>query len=97
MESDSAPGDRPVLDPPSLRRVVRRVLGSAAAEPLDWSLERVDYPVVWQGSHVHRLRGTATDAGRARPWRAVLKVLRRPVGRGDGLWQPGLTPEGYSY
>jgi hypothetical protein len=47
VESDSAPADRPILDRPSLRRVVRRVLGSAAAEPLDWSLERVDYPVVW--------------------------------------------------
>jgi hypothetical protein len=97
VESGSAPPDPPVLDRPALRRVVRGVLGSAAAEPLDWSLEPVDYPVVWQGSHVHRVRGTATDAGRTRPWRAVLKVLRRPVGGGDGLWQPGLTPEGYSY
>ena len=99
MEDQVAPEYGPAApDREALRPVVRRLLGSATAEALEWTVEPLEYQVVWWGSDVYRLRGTAADHGAVVPWRLILKALRRPAGRSrDGRWPASLDPGEYSY
>jgi len=74
--------DRDVLIGP-----VRRALGDAGAELVDWRHETLAYTVRTPVSGgIYRLAGHARACGAVRPWSLVLKVARSPAG---GVWPDG--------
>src|SRR5262245_4159355 len=84
------------LDRAALTPVVRRALGRATAEPVDWECRPLHYPRAWQTTAgVHRVRGTARDRGERVPWRLVLKIAGAPPAGGPihgpsvGTREPG--------
>lgn len=73
---------------------VRRALGDAAAEVIDWRDEPLAYtnrtPV---SDGVYRVAGHARTRGGARPWSLILKIAHSPAGRS---WPDGRrVPEGW--
>jgi hypothetical protein len=93
--------ERPLpVDRAALTPVVRRALGSAAAEVLDWTSQPLGHRAVWATTAgLHRFSGMAADRGQHRAWSCILKIARIPAppGASYAVTAGGRDPGSASY